>query len=160
MKNLYFLLLFVSCCGFAQKKNLFQFDFQDNSLQYIRVDYPQYGIANVFVTFYYETDGDKIVTTAEQCLLEEGNHYHTYYYFVKLPKATSETEKQQLVSQFIQYIWAVDQLTEVDLYLNFGTDYSGTYKQEAEARQLKPAKRIKTGVSSKNVCRNFKIKRR
>jgi hypothetical protein len=159
MKNLYFLLLFVSCCGFAQKKNLFQFDFRDTPLQYNRIDYPQYGIANVFVTFYEETDGDKIVTTAEQCLLEIGNLYHTYFYFVMLPKLYNENEKQQLVSQFLQYIWAVDQLSEADLYLNFGTDYSATYKQEAEAKQVKPAKRIKTGVSSKNVCRNFKIKR-
>lgn len=160
MKKLHLLVFFVCCCGFAQKKNTLTYNFQETLVDYTRIDYPKHGIANVFVTFYEETNEKKgIVEKAEKCLSRESNIYHTYFYFVKLPQSLSTTERKNMVLGFVQHIWQNDDLVTADLYLNFGTDYSEVYRKESVSKSLPAAKRINTSIDTSNICKNMDIVR-
>ncbi|OUS00035.1 hypothetical protein A9Q86_11365 [Flavobacteriales bacterium 33_180_T64] len=157
MKSIILFVLFsFNFYCFSQNRELKKFSFQNNEITYSRIDYSKYKIAQFFISMYSEDDKyDSIEQNAYTCLLNKERLYHTLYFFIRVPKEIIDPKvKNEFFTEFISHLKKEEKMVDINLYLNFDTDYSTSYRKE----QIKTIKRIKTDVTSQNICKMLSIR--
>ena len=138
---------------FCQNKTNEVYIVGQDTLNYTRIDYSQYGTAQIYITMYEETESTKdLVPTASLYLRGIPRLYHTLYFFIPLEKAYSNEYKEKLFAAFAKFIVAKENLRNINLYLNFDQDYSETYlKLQSQSKDLPPVKKIETKIRTKKI---------
>lgn len=154
-----FFLFSMTCL--SQERTVENFTFEDTNIEYTRIDYSQYGVVHFFITMFNATSQVvPIVDEAEKCLKKKDRIYHTLYFFLKIPEEIKKQNvREKLFSEFVKHLGTVENLSEFNLYLNFDSDYSDLYQEEALANNdLNEVDRIYLNISGRYICRGLWIR--
>ncbi|OUR90786.1 hypothetical protein A9Q87_12600 [Flavobacteriales bacterium 34_180_T64] len=158
--RLLILFLSISIYSFGQKRDLKSFTFQDQTIEYSRIDYSNYGIAQFFITMYSDdTKFNLVEQSAYNCLRRKDRIYHTLYFFIKVPSSIGDSEvKNKLFSEFVKHLKEEEKKTKIDLYLNFDEDYSAVYQTKQKSEKKNDVKRVNINISVKTICQSLTIR--
>lgn len=156
MKKILFLIsLFTSLSCFSQAEKTDLFVVSNDTIQYTRLDYSQYGVSGIYISMYEETPSTKLILpNAVKYLKNISNLYHTLYFFISLPeKKFTKEQKEIIFAAFAKHIVSKENLPEAELFLNFDEDYSYNYQEEALAGKESNTriKRIYTGIKATTI---------
>ncbi|RWW98915.1 hypothetical protein [Flavobacterium cerinum] len=131
MKNIFILLLAsLSFSSYAQKQLIEKFVVANDTISYTSIDYSKYGLGVSYITMYEQSEDNKIIPDkAAKCLKRIKNLYHTFYYFIEVPKNYTQIMKEKIFAAFIEHVKIKDKLTRANLYLNFDKNYSQYYQK-------------------------------
>ena len=162
MKTLIISLFFTisTTVSFAQRKQTRSFNFQNNEVEYTRIDYSKYGIVQFFVTMYEDEPENKLIErNSIGCLRHQENIYHSLYFFVKIPNTIKEPkQKSELFSQFIKHIKQKEEMEKFNLYLNFDINYSIPYQLAEKNNKSISVERVTTNITPKKICSTLTIR--
>jgi len=156
--NLFFII--ITTISFAQRKQTRSFNFQNNEIEYTRVDYSKYGVVQFFITMYEDQPEIKLIEQKSiGCLRHKGHIYHSLYFFVKIPKTIKvPKQKSELFSQFIKHLKQKEEMEKFNLYLNFDINYSIPYQLAEKDNKLISVERVTTNITPKKVCKTLTIR--
>ena len=156
-KSLLLSALFFSIFCFSQKETTLTFKSNNETFAYKEIDYSKYGVNQIFVSFYENNqENSKIYTTAVRFLARESNLYHTFYYFVEVPKGRTQEEKEIIFADFMSLIVVKNDFKSDDVYLNFDTECAKKYAENAqEDGRNNVIKRVANNLTSKTVCQSL-----
>jgi hypothetical protein len=142
----------------GQRLSKKSFLFENNTIEYTRIDYSEYGLDHFFVTMVADVpDNIDIEKNAANCLRKVKRLYHTLYFFLKIPEDIENPEA--LFSKFIEHLHSEETTTYRNLFLNFDEDYSRAFQiDQKDSESLKKIKRIFTEVRARNVCNGLFIR--
>lgn len=159
-KHILISLLLVNSICFSQTLTFENFKSGLDSIPYRRIDYSKYGIAQVFITLYEDIESNTAIPDkAKWCLSKEINIYHTYYYFIKLPRGTTQLQGEIIFSDFVKYLSEIEKIDpRAVIYLNSDKDYSSKYNDQTKI----PYSIIRTLIQTtpNNICNRLNIERR
>ena len=161
-KSLLLFALFYSVVCFSQKnETTHTFKSNNETFAYKEVDYSKYGVAQIFVYFYESSEKNaKTQQNATSCLRKEFNIYHTFYYFIELPKGRTQEQKETIFADFMKLITVKHNFKMTDLYLNFDVDYAKKYSEEIQDDgRNNTIKRVVINLTSDAVCKSLDIVR-
>lgn len=152
------ILLSIECNGQIElKRNII---FENEKIEYSRIDYSGYGLAQIFVIMYEDNYDNRLLKiNATNKLNEESNLYHTLYFFIKVPSKYSKTQKETIFYEILNQIETEEELNDNHtIYLNFDSDYSGQYQAAVLNNNKKNnIRRIFTEINSKNIENGLSI---
>ena len=160
-KNLLLFALFYSFFCFSQNETTQTFKSNNETFTYKELDYSKYGVVQFFVYFYESNEQNaNIYKNAIGCLNKEYNIYHTFYYFVEIPKGHTELEKENIFADFMNQITMKRNFDSDNIYINFDINYSRKYLEDLQNSNSKSKiKRIVIELTPKTVCRTLHIDR-
>jgi hypothetical protein len=149
------LFVFTTLISFSQKKEVKSFMSNDTKIEYSRIDYSKYGIAQFFITMYNESsENDLIEKKSISCLRSKERLYHTLYFFLEIPTSlTDEKQKTELFTQFVEHLKKDENMDSFNLYLNFDINYSIPYQLSKDN-----VKRVTTNITSNKICKTLTIR--
>jgi hypothetical protein len=149
---IFFTLISISC--FSQKNTKESFLFNNQKIEYTRIDYSKYGITQMFITMYEKNaENHAMITNSVDCLESTKNLYHTLYFFLEIPSdLKGEKLKSELFSKFVSHLNNTEKVDQNDLYLNFDFDYSIPYRMKNDNAQ-----RTVTNITPGKICRALTI---
>ena len=155
--NCIFFCLFVSTSQ-CQRLSEKSFLFENNPIEYTRIDYSEYGLDHFFITMVADIpENMDIEKNAANCLKKVNRLYHTMYFFLKVPEDIENPE--DLFSKFIEHLHLVENTSYRNLFLNFDKDYSRAFQiNQKDFESSKKIKRIYTEVRASNVCNGLFIR--
>lgn len=158
-KNLLLFALFFSSFCFSQKETSQTFKSNNETFAYKEIDYSKYGVSQIFVYFYENSkQNTKTPQNAISCLKKEYNLYHTFYYFVEIPKGKTQEEKEIIFADFMKIVTIKNDFKLTDVYLNFDVDYAQKYSDDAQNdSRNNTIKRVVINLTSDAVCRSLHI---
>lgn len=123
-------LMIVSFQCFAQKQLSEKFVVANDTISYTSIDYSKYGLGLAYITMYEQNEDNKTIPNkAAKCLKRIKNLYHTFYYFIEVPKNYPRIMREKVFAAFIEHVKIKDKLTRADLHLNFDKNYSQYYQK-------------------------------
>jgi hypothetical protein len=146
----------------GQQKRRCLYKYENELIEYSRIDYSKYGITQIFITMVEENATNNLVESNSINYLEEReiNIYHTLYFFVKIPEKYNIEEKEKIFNRIITEIQNNEFYTlETGFYLNFDIDYSEKYQSEILEDNKTKIVRIFTGINSRNCWKGLFIDR-
>ncbi len=152
MKKIFIIILFfISYNNIGQEK--LHFEYNGEEIKYSRIDYSKYGVANIFVNMYEESEENKeIEKEATLFLANQKNLYHTLYFFIEVSRKYSIADKEKIFNEIMKEIENKENLKNFNLYLNFDVDYSDKYQREViEHNFVNKVKRVFTNINSQNI---------
>ncbi|PZR19169.1 MAG: hypothetical protein DI539_14925 [Flavobacterium psychrophilum] len=159
-KYILILLLLVNGISFSQTLKSENFISGSDSITYSSIDYSKHGVAQVFITLYEGIESNTAIPDkAKWCLSKEINIYHTYYYFIKLPRGTTQLQGEIIFSDFVKHLSEIEKIdSRTVIYLNSDKDYSSKYNDQT----IKPYNIIRTltQTTPNNICSRLNIERR
>jgi len=159
MRYLYLIIaLILSLNAAAQKITAGTFINSGKVLHFSRIDYSEHGLGQIRVIMYEDIEKNQdLIANAAKCLNKVSNLYHTYYYFIKLPVGSAQSEGEAALTNFIQYLANDDEYKKLKkkpiLYIFSDMDYSAIYKNQKT--QPYALEQVLVGVSAKNVCKGL-----
>lgn len=160
MKKIFLVIILIAAQSIAQKRTVDIFNFNEEEIKYSRIDCSKYGIAQIYVSMYTADDNtDMIDINATKFLKDKDTYYHTFYFFIEIPKKYSFAEKQVMFSEFIKHLENKENLKKYDLYINFDEDYSDKYQRDKLENKLENnVKRILLGLNFTNIVKALSLK--
>lgn len=142
----------------AQKMTAGTFVSSGQVIHYNRIDYSGNGLGQIRIIMYEDNENNKdIYLNAANCLAQISNLYHTYYYFIKLPKDYKLQKSELALSEFLDQISKTPEYVKLKkvpiLYIFSDKEYSLLYiNQEKQPFKLQ---KVLTELSAQNICKGL-----
>lgn len=143
--TIFLIIVFTTRC-ISQSEKTKTFTFNNDNIDYLRVDYSRYGIRSFYVTMYDDAPQNiDINKKATACLKKIDRLYHTLYFFLKVPaNITDQAKKDELLAEFLKHLVEEEKMIDFYLSLNFDSNYYIPFQENV--------RRVTRDVTSKNIC--------
>lgn len=157
MNKFLYLLLLYSSYSYCQKVTTSQFIYENDTLMYKRIDYSKNGLGAMYISMYEDTEFNSLVPgNAAECLEEVQNLYHTFYYFLPVPKKYTKQQREKIFSELVAHLKKTENTSKLNLFLNFDKNYSALYLSENEVpKDESSVKRILIDLDPYNICKGL-----
>jgi len=157
MKTTISILLFVVLFNlYSQRKNIKTFLFNEQKIEYSRIDYSKYGITHFYVTMYSDNPtNDLIEKKGAGYLKKQERLYHTLYFFLKITHGIKTESKSLLFSTFMNHLKLEEKVEKYNLFLNFDLNYSIPYQLSLKNNNSVNVKTITTKITPNNIWKTL-----